>query len=94
MGIFYSRIIIVVPLMLPPKSDLYVMERIMACIPPNPRRVGYIDPIHGSLDWPIYIGSHIHQHPPQSELPAQRCSRLDNKKANTSLQSELPAQRC
>ena len=25
----------------------------------------------------------IHQHPPQSELPAQHCSRLDNKKANT-----------
>jgi len=23
------------------------MERIMACIPPNPRRVGYIDPVHG-----------------------------------------------
>ena len=64
----------------------------MACIPPNPRRVGYIDPIHGSLDGPIYIGSHIHQHPPQSELPAQRCSRLDNKKAT--LQSEQPTQRC
>ena len=59
MGIFYSRIIIVVPLMLPPKSDLYVMERIMACIPPNPRRVGYIDPIHGPLDGPLYMGSHI-----------------------------------
>jgi len=25
--------------------------------------------------------------PPQSELPAQRCSRLDNKKANTPLRS-------
>ena len=36
----------------------------------------------------------IHQHPPQSELPAQRCSRLDNKKANTSPQSEQPAQQC
>ena len=33
----------------------------MACIPPNPRRVGYIDPIHGPLDEPLYIGSHIHQ---------------------------------
>jgi len=33
-------------------------ERIIACIPPNPRRVGYIDPIHG----PLYMGSHIHQH--------------------------------
>ena len=30
----------------------------MACIPPNPRRVGYINPIHG----PLYMGSHIHQH--------------------------------
>ena len=55
------------------------MERIIACIPPNPKRVEYIDLIHG----PLYMGSHIHQHPPQSELPAQRCSRLDNKKANT-----------
>ena len=34
----------------------------MACIPPNPRRVGYIIPIHGLLDGPLYIGSHIHQH--------------------------------
>ena len=33
----------------------------MACIPPNPRRVGYIDPIHGPLDGPLYMGSHIHQ---------------------------------
>ena len=39
-------------------------------------------------------GLNILQHPPQSELPAQRCSRLDNKKANTLPQSELPAQRC
>ena len=38
-----------------------MMERIMTCIPPNPRRVGYIDPIHGHLDGPLYIGSHIHQ---------------------------------
>ena len=30
------------------------------CIPPNPRRVGYIVPIHG----PLYMGSHIHQHSP------------------------------
>ena len=29
----------------------------MACIPPNPRRVGYIVPIHGSLDGPLYMGS-------------------------------------
>ena len=33
----------------------------MRCIPPNPRRVGYIDPIHGPLDGPLYMGSHIHQ---------------------------------
>ena len=33
----------------------------MACIPPNPRRVGYIDPIHGPLDGHLYMGSHIHQ---------------------------------
>jgi len=33
----------------------------MACIPPNPRRVGYIVPIHGFLDGPLYMGSHIHQ---------------------------------
>ena len=34
----------------------------MASIPPNPRRVGYIDPIHRPLDEPLYMGSHIHQH--------------------------------
>ena len=51
----------------------------MACIPPNPRRVGYIVPIHGPLD----MGSIYSNTPPQSELPAQQCSRLDNKKANT-----------
>ena len=33
----------------------------MACIPPNPRRVGYIVPIHGPLDEPLYKGSHILQ---------------------------------
>ena len=49
----------------------------MACIPPNPRKVGYINLIHGPLDGSLYMGSHIHQHPPQSELPAQRCSKLD-----------------
>ena len=38
----------------------------MACIAPNPRRVGYIDPIHGSLDGPLYMGSHIHQHHDQA----------------------------
>jgi len=38
----------------------------MACIPPNPRRVGFIDHIHGPLDGPLYMGSHIHQHFPTS----------------------------
>ena len=33
----------------------------MDCIPPNPRMVGYIDPIHEPLDGPLYMGSHIHQ---------------------------------
>jgi len=33
----------------------------MACIPPNARRVGYIVPIHGPLEGPLYIGSHIYQ---------------------------------
>ena len=55
----------------------------MVCIPPNPRRVGYINTIHRPLDGPLYMGPHIHQPPRQSELPAHRCSRLDNKKANT-----------
>jgi len=44
----------------------------MACIPPNPRRVGYIDPIHGSLDGPLYMGSHLHQHPPPRSLNYRR----------------------
>ena len=29
----------------------------MAYITPNPRIVGYIVPIHGPLDEPLYIGS-------------------------------------
>ena len=54
----------------------------MDYIPPNPRRVGYIVPIHG----PLYMGSIYTNTLPQSELPMQRCSRLDKKKvqmANT-----------
>ena len=35
------------------------------------------------LDGSLYMGSIYTNTPPQSELPAQRCSRLDNKKANT-----------
>ena len=46
----------------------------------NPRRVG----IYNAYTWAsIYMGSIYSNTPPQSELPAQRCSRLDNKKANT-----------
>ena len=37
----------------------------MACIPPNPRRVGYIGPIHGPLDGPLYMGS-IYSNTPRS----------------------------
>jgi len=33
------------------------MERIIAGISPNTRRVGYIDRIHGSLDGSLYMGS-------------------------------------
>ena len=29
----------------------------MAYLPPNPKRVGYIVPIHGPLDGPLYMGS-------------------------------------
>ena len=36
-----------------PPNQQIVQERIIRCIPPNPRRVGYIDPIHG----PLYMGS-------------------------------------
>jgi len=31
-------------------------ERIIVCIPPNPRRVGNMEPIHGPLDGPLYMG--------------------------------------
>ena len=37
----------------------------MACIPPNPRRVGYIVPIHGPLDGPQYMNS-IYSNTPRS----------------------------
>ena len=66
----------------------------IACIPPTLEGWVYIMPIHGPLDGPIHTGSIYSNTPPQSELPAQRCSRLDNKKANTPPQSEQPAQRC
>ena len=36
-----------------------MLEEMTQSIPPNPRRVGYKDPIHGPLDGPL--GSHIHQ---------------------------------
>ena len=38
----------------------------MAYLPPNPRRVGYIVPINGPLDGPLYMGSiytNIHDYP-------------------------------
>ena len=38
-----------------------MLEEMTQSIPPNPRRVGYKDPIHGPLDVPLYMGSHIHQ---------------------------------
>ena len=40
-------------------------ERIMACIPPNSKRVGYIVPIHVPLDRPLYMGS-IYTNTPHS----------------------------
>ena len=40
----------------------------MTSIPPNPKRVGYIDPIHVPLDVSLYMGSHIHQHLPLIKL--------------------------
>ena len=43
----------------------------MACIPPNPRRVGYIVPIHGPLDGPLYMGS-IYSNKLQSDLFTQK----------------------
>ena len=46
----------------------------------------YMDPIHGPLDGPLYMGSIYTNTLSQSELPMQRCSRLDKKKvqkANT-----------
>ena len=59
-----------------------IMERIVACIPPTLDGWVYIEHIHGPLDGPLYMGSIYSNTPPQSELPAQRCSKLDNKKAN------------
>ena len=38
-----------------------MLERIIVSIPPNLRRVGYIVSVHGPLDGPLYMGSHIHQ---------------------------------
>jgi len=44
----------------------------LPCIPPNPRRVGYIDPIHV----PLYMGSHIHQ---QYDIPLSQKKNLKGK---------------
>ena len=46
--------------------NLYLMERIMACITPNSRRVEYIDPIHGSLDGASIHGLTYTPTPPRS----------------------------
>ena len=59
----------------------------MACIPPNPRRVGYIVPIHG----PLYMGS-IYTNTPRSLNYRRSGVRLDKKKvqrANTPPQPQL-----
>ena len=50
----------------------YLMKRIMACISPNSRMVRYIDPIYGPLDEPLYMGSHIHQHPQRLAVAGAR----------------------
>ena len=34
----------------------------MVCITQNPKKMGYIDFIHGPLDVTLYMSSHIHQH--------------------------------
>ena len=50
----------------------------------NPRRVGIYNTYTWASRWAsIHMGSIYSNTLPQSELPAQRCSRLDNKKANT-----------
>ena len=61
----------------------------------NPRRVGLYNSYTWASRWAsIHMSSIYTNTPPQSELPTQRCSRLDNKKANTPPQSELPTQQC
>ena len=65
----------------------------MASIPPNPRMVGYIVPIHGPLDGPLYMGS-IYTNTPRS-LNYRRSGVQDwTTRKPTPPQSELPAQRC
>ena len=50
----------------------------------NPRRVGIYNSYTWASRWAsIHMGSIYTNTHPQSELPARRCSRLDNKKANT-----------
>jgi len=63
----------------------------MAYIPQNPRRVGYIVSIHGSLDGPLYMGS-IYSNTPRS-LNYRRSGVQDRttRKLNPP-QSELPTQ--
>ena len=54
-----------------------MIERIIACIPPNPRMVGYIDPIHEPLDGPLYMGSHIHQQYDRILISMYGCKTMD-----------------
>ena len=54
------------------------------CIPPTLEGWVHIIPVHGPLDGPLYTwAQYTPTPPPQSELPAQRCLRLDKKKVNT-----------
>ena len=48
----------------------------MACIPPNPKRVGYIDHLHRPLDGPLYMRSHIHQQNANKSLTSLQESEL------------------
>ena len=67
-----------------------VLEGNNWCIPPNPRWVGIYRPIHEPLNGPLYMGSIYSNTPPQSELPAQRCSRLDKKRVQIEYKGQIP----
>ena len=65
----------------------------MACIPPNPRRVGYIVPIHGPLDGPLYMGSKYSNTPRSLNYRRRGVQDWTTRKL-TPPQSELPTQQC